>query len=72
MKSISHASIEFGLIPKTTVRRVLKKIFHLKPYKLQLLCALRPNDYSKRYEVCGDMANEGFSEHLVFSDEGTF
>lgn len=66
MKSTSRTSIEFGLIPKTTVWRVFKKRFHLKPYKLQLLCALRPNDYSKKYEVCGDMANEGFSEHLVF------
>lgn len=65
MKSTSRASIEF-LIPKTTVWCVLKNRFHKKPYKLQLLCALHPNDYSKRYEVCGDMANKGFPEHLVF------
>lgn len=78
IKSTSRASIELG-IPKTTVWRVLKKRLHcciLKPYKLQLQHAQRPNDYNRRYEFCADMpenmATEGFSERLVLSDEAAF
>lgn len=74
-KSTSRAGIELG-IPKTTVWRVLKKRLHFKPYKIQLLHALHPNDYNKRYEFCSDMlmdmAEEGFSDRLIFSDEATF
>ncbi|KFM64618.1 hypothetical protein X975_07090, partial [Stegodyphus mimosarum] len=37
-------------IPQPMVWRVLKHCLHMKPYKLQLLQALHPDDHNKRYE----------------------
>lgn len=48
----------------------------MKPYKLQLLQALHPDDHNKRYEFCSsmldDMEEDNFAERLIFSDESTF
>lgn len=74
-KSTSRASKELN-IPQPTVWRVLKHRLHMKPYKLQLLQALHPDDHNKRYEFCcsmlDDMEEDNFAERLIFSDESTF
>lgn len=43
-KSIQKANRELT-IPVTSVWRVLRKCFRLRPYRLQLLQALKPIDY---------------------------
>jgi len=45
-KSTNHASGELK-IPQTTVWRVLRRCLIMKPYRLQLLQALKPNDKLK-------------------------
>lgn len=74
-KSTAKASHELNM-SKTTVWRVLKNRLHLKPYKLQLLQALRPDDHNKRFEfstaILQDMEEDTFAERLIFSDESTF
>ncbi|PNF32477.1 hypothetical protein B7P43_G03884 [Cryptotermes secundus] len=48
----------------------------MKPYKLQLLQALKPEDKAARTHFAEDiqekMEDDGFLERLVFSDEATF
>lgn len=66
-KSTSRASKELN-IPQPTVWRVLKHRLHMKPYKLQLLQALHPDDHNKRYEFCSsmldDMEEDNFAERF--------
>ena len=74
-KSTRCSSCELG-IPQTTVWRVLKKRLQLKPYRLQLVQALKNNDYLRRMEFCNQMLqmedDENFCSLLIFSDEATF
>jgi hypothetical protein len=50
----------------------------MKPYKLQLLQQLKPNDKQRRYEFCVKVQqwieedDEDFVNRIVFSDEVTF
>ncbi|KAJ4443620.1 hypothetical protein ANN_05294 [Periplaneta americana] len=48
-KSVRKCVRQLGLT-KTTDHRALKKCHHLTPSELQLLHALHPDDYHKRYE----------------------
>ncbi|GFU74138.1 DUF4817 domain-containing protein [Trichonephila clavipes] len=47
------------------------------PYKVQILHAIKPDDYAKRYGFAVDMlhrlvADEHFLNRILFSDESTF
>jgi len=74
-KSTRTASRELG-IPQPTVWRVLRRRLLFKPYRLQLVQALRPNDKRKRVEFCDRMLqnteDDIFLPRLIFSDEATF
>ncbi|XP_031330713.1 uncharacterized protein LOC116161496 [Photinus pyralis] len=74
MKSVRKASRELA-IPVTTVWRVLRRRLELRPYRLQLLQALKPTDHLLRANFANDMLlhdNEDFLDLVVFSDESTF
>jgi len=55
---------------------VLRRHLLFKPYRLQLVQALRPNDKRKRVEFCDrmlqNMEYNTFLPRLIFSDEATF
>ncbi|PNF14136.1 hypothetical protein B7P43_G18364, partial [Cryptotermes secundus] len=74
-KSTVRASRELGL-PQQTVWKYLQRRLHFKPYRLQLLQQLKPEDYDKRLEFCVTMQkaleDEDFAAKLIFSDEATF
>jgi len=74
-KSTNRASRELQ-IPQTTVWLVLRRHLTMKPYKLQLLQALKPTDKFKRLEFSifmqEAMQDENFASRLVFSDEANF
>lgn len=74
-KSTNRASRELG-IPQPTVWKVLRKRLLYKPYRLQLVQALKPNDKVKRIEFCDVMLqmmeDDGFLQRIVYSDEATF
>lgn len=74
-KSTNRASRELG-IPQPTVWKVLRRRLLYKPYRLQLVQALKPNDKVKRIEFCDDMLHmmedNGFLQRIVYSDEATF
>jgi hypothetical protein len=74
-KSTRRASRELG-IPQPTVWRVLRRRLQFKPYRLQLVQALRPKDKRKRVEFCNrmlqNMEDDTFLPLLIFSDEATF
>uniref|UniRef100_A0A1B6F3H6 Uncharacterized protein n=1 Tax=Cuerna arida TaxID=1464854 RepID=A0A1B6F3H6_9HEMI len=74
-KSTVKCSRELG-VPQPTVWKILRKRLKFKPYKLQLLQALKENDKVKRLNFCesmqGLMKDEDFVKHFVFSDEATF
>ncbi|PSN47408.1 hypothetical protein C0J52_19199 [Blattella germanica] len=49
----------------------------MKPYKLQLLHQLKPNDKQQRYEFCSRVQqvmdeDEIFVDRIIFSDQATF
>ena len=71
-KSTRRASGELG-IPQPTVWRVLRCRLLFKPYRLQLVQALRPNDKRKRVEFCDrmlqNMEDDTFLPRLIFGDE---
>ena len=71
-KSTRRASRELG-IPQPTVWRVLRRRLLFKPYCLQLVQALRPNDKWKHVEFCDcmlqNMEDDTFLPCLIFSDE---
>ena len=73
-KSTRRASREIGM-PQQTVWRVLRRRLLFKPYHLQLVQALRPNDKRKRVEFCDrmlkNMEDDTFLPRLIFSDEAT-
>ena len=74
-KSTSRASRELN-IPQQTVWKILRKRLKMKPYRLQLLQAITPEDKVKRLEFCIQLQqrleDDGFDGRLVFSDEATF
>ena len=55
---------------------MLRRRFLFKPYRLQLVQALRLNDKRKRIEFCDrmlqNMEDDTFLPRLIFSDEATF
>ncbi|PSN51130.1 hypothetical protein C0J52_21619 [Blattella germanica] len=76
IKSTRRASQELQL-PTTTIWRVLRRRLVMRPYKLQLLQALRQDDKRKRMAFCNENQNaidsdNTFAERIVFSDEATF
>ncbi|GFS48380.1 uncharacterized protein TNCV_2297261 [Trichonephila clavipes] len=59
----------------TTVWKVLRKRLELRPYRLQLLQALKSTDYSLRTKFTNDMlihANENVMDYVVLRDKSTF
>jgi len=74
-KSTRRASRELG-IPQPTVWRVLRRCLLIKPYRLQLVQAVRPNDKRKRVEsydlMLQNLEDDTFLPGLIFSDEATF
>jgi transposase len=74
-KSTYQASRQLQL-PQKTIWRVLHKRLVIKPYKLQMVQALTPNDKIVRHQFCVemqvDMEDEDFVGCLVFTDEATF
>lgn len=73
--STRRAGRELG-VAQTTVWRVLRRRLALRPYRLQLVQALRAGDKRRRVEFCHDiledMEEDTFLPRLVFSDEATF
>lgn len=60
---------------KTSVWRILRRRLQLRPYRLQLLQALKPTDYGLRANFATAMLlhdDEDFLDLVVFSDESTF
>jgi transposase len=74
-KSMYRASRELN-VPQATVWRVLRKCLQFKPYKFQMVQALKPTDRPKRRQFCVDLQErlemDGFKDRLVFTDEATF
>jgi hypothetical protein len=74
-KSTVTASRELG-VPQKTVWNVLRRHLQFKPYRVQLLQQLTPNDYGRRLEFCIQMheamEDDEFAGKLIFSDEATF
>jgi hypothetical protein len=73
-KSTITASRALG-IPQQTVWKILRWP-QFKPYHVQLLQQLKPEDYGWRLEFCNRMQEalegEDFSSNVIFSDEATF
>jgi len=73
--STCRAGTELG-IPQPTSWCVLRRRLLFKPYRLQLVQALRSNDKRKRVEFCDrmlqNMEYDTFLPRLIFSDEATF
>lgn len=59
-KSVRKASRELAM-PVMTVWKVLRKRLHMRPYRLQLLQALKPTDYAVR----SNFAHEMLHDHLI-------
>jgi hypothetical protein len=63
-------------VPQATVWRMLRKHLQFKPYKFQMVQALKPTDRPKRRQFCVDLQErlevDGFEDRLVFTDEATF
>jgi hypothetical protein len=75
-KSTRRAILELHL-PQTTVSKILRKHLLMKPYKLQLVEALKPEDLAVRYEFCREIIASikndiDLPTRFVFSDEATF
>ncbi|GFV02430.1 DUF4817 domain-containing protein [Trichonephila clavipes] len=75
-KSVRQASRELQM-PRSTTHDVLHKRLRLTAYKVQILLAIKPDDYAKRYGFAVDMlhrldADEHFLNRILFSDESTF
>ena len=74
-KSTCRVRRELG-IPQPTVWRVLRRHLLFKPYRLQLVQALHPNDKRKGVEFCDcmlqNMEDDTFLPCLIFSDKAMF
>jgi DNA-dependent RNA polymerase auxiliary subunit epsilon len=74
-KSTARASL--GLqIPQRTVRKILRKLLKMNPYKLQFIQILSDQGKLTRRDFCTEMQErceeDDFSERLILSDESTF
>lgn len=73
-KSVRKASRELQ-VPVSTVWKVVRKRLQLRPYRLELLQALKPTDHGLRANFANDMLfhdDDDFMDRVVFSDESTF
>ena len=73
-KSVWRASRELA-IPVMSVWRILWRHLQLRPYRLQLLQALKPTYYGACTDFANDMllhTDDNFVDRVVFSDESTF
>jgi hypothetical protein len=74
-KSTRRASPELQL-PQTTFSKILRKRVLMKPYKLKLAQALKPEDLAVRHEFCREILarikNDDLSARFTSSDEATF
>lgn len=73
-KSVRKDSRELQM-PVLTVWKVVRKRLKLRPYRLQLLQALKPTHHGLRTNFANEMLfhdNEYFLDYVVFSDESTF
>jgi hypothetical protein len=74
-KSTYRASRELNML-KATVWRMLRKRLQFKPYKFQMIQALKPTNRPKQREFCVDLQErlevDGFEDRLVFIDKATF
>ena len=74
-KSTRRASHELQM-SQPIVWRILRNRFHIKPYRLQLLHSLSPQDHNLRTLFCVNfqekLQEDGFAEKVIFSDEATF
>jgi hypothetical protein len=75
-KSTRRASRESQLL-QTTVSKTLRKRLLMKPYKLQLFQALKPENLAVRYEFCREILarienDNDLPARFIFSDEATF
>ncbi|PSN46621.1 hypothetical protein C0J52_16817, partial [Blattella germanica] len=69
-KSVRRASRELQ-VPRSTVWKTLRKRLCMKPYKLQLLHQLKPDDKQQRYEFCSRVQqvmdeDENFVDRIIF------
>jgi hypothetical protein len=74
-KSTRRANRELQL-PQTTVSKILRKRLLMKPYKLQLVQALKPEDLAVRYQFCRAILamvekDNDLPATFIFSDEAT-
>ncbi|GFW14149.1 DUF4817 domain-containing protein [Trichonephila clavipes] len=64
-------------MPRSAIHYALHKRLRLTAYNVQILHAIKPDDYAKRYGFAVDMlhrldADEHFLNRTLFSDESTF
>ncbi|GBM45625.1 hypothetical protein AVEN_204755-1 [Araneus ventricosus] len=75
-KSIPRASQELNMA-RATIHRLLHKRLRLSSYKVPMLHALKPNDYSKRFQFAVVIRNRVEKDHyflnrIIFTDKSTF
>ena len=74
-KSTNRASRELG-IPQQTVWKILRRRLEFKPYRVQLLQHLTPDDNDRRLDFCSRMLEAledgDVADKVIFSDEATF
>jgi len=69
-KSVGRASRETG-VPRSTVRKVIRKQLRMKPYRIQLSRALAARDKETRLEFCAftledEADDDSFLFHALF------
>lgn len=71
-QSVRKKAAALGL-PKTIVHEILKKDIKLHPFKIQIVQALKPNDYNLRKTFCETMLQRFRTVDTIFwSDEAHF
>lgn len=53
-------------LPKTIVHEILKKDLKLHPFKIQIVLALKPNDYNLRKSFCETMLQRFRTVNTIF------
>ena len=71
--SVRHCSKETGL-KRSVVHHILKKEFHMKPFKYQILQEIKESDYEKRVNFSRTVLERGedFLQTMIFSHESMF
>lgn len=63
-------------IPRTSLHRILQRDLHFHPYKIQIVQALKEEDYAIRHNFAEVMLNDFFDDNrinnILFSDEAHF